>query len=167
MSGVSTRHIASLTRKAEKKPETRVTAASSRSGCRARIVIELLTRRKNPESRTLATTIIMPSNSASVSISIARYASSSESRPVAAIRLPPRRAAPARVEMEAGQLADRDDGVGADKDQNGRHDDHVLAPRDGGLRKPAYRSGGEQKGAADPECELDRSSATSVLRPDR
>src|ERR1700704_1954304 len=107
-SGATTRHIASLTRKAEKKPETRVTAASSRSGCRARIVIQLLTRQKNPESRTLATIIIMPSNSAIVSTSIARYASSSDSRPVAAIRLAPRRAAPARSEIEARQLADRD-----------------------------------------------------------
>src|SRR3981081_2934012 len=63
-SGATTRHIASLTRNAEKKPETRVTAASSRSGCRARIVIQLLTRRKNPERRTLATTIILPRSTA-------------------------------------------------------------------------------------------------------
>ena len=73
-SGVNARQIVSLTRNAEKKPEVRITAASSSSGWRARITTQLVTRRKNPESRRLPTTIIIPSSKAIVPKSIERNA---------------------------------------------------------------------------------------------
>ncbi len=70
--GVMTRQIASLTRKAERTPVVTTMAASSRTGWRARATAQPVTSPKNPESRRLATTIIMPSNKAIVSRSMAR-----------------------------------------------------------------------------------------------
>src|SRR5579883_3073208 len=97
-SGVSTRQIASLTRKAEKKPEVAMTAKSSSSGWRARVTTQLLTRRKKPERRRLPTTIIMPSSRASVATSIACRAAASQ--------------------IKARQFVDRHDQISRGKDQD-------------------------------------------------
>ena len=61
-SGVSTRHIVSLTNRAEKNPETKTIAASSRMGRWARSTTCALTARKNPDRRRFATTIIIPNS---------------------------------------------------------------------------------------------------------
>ena len=71
-SGVSTRQMVSLTRKADSTPAVATTAASSGSGRRARPTTQAVTTSKNPASRRLATTIIMPSSRAMVSKSMAR-----------------------------------------------------------------------------------------------
>jgi hypothetical protein len=71
-SGVITRHTASLTRKAENAPAVAATVASKIMGECACASAQLVTSRKNPDSRKCATTIIMPSRSASVSRLTAR-----------------------------------------------------------------------------------------------
>ena len=88
----------------EKNPEIRITPASRTMGCPARVTIQLPTRLKKPERRTWATMIIIPRRSAIASTSMAQYASSSDSNPVASIRLAPRSAAPARSRCEPGSL---------------------------------------------------------------
>ena len=70
-SGVRTRQIASLTRKAENTPEIAIMPLSRSNGRAACELIQLLTTAKKPESLRLATTIIIPSNRVSVSRSIA------------------------------------------------------------------------------------------------
>ncbi len=74
-SGVNTRQIASLTRKAEKKPEVATIAVSKINERLARAMTQTVAKAKKPESRKLATTIIMPSSSAMVSRSTALLAS--------------------------------------------------------------------------------------------
>src|ERR1700732_3878680 len=71
-SGVMTKQIVSLTRKADNAPAISTIAISKTSGWWARTTIQLLTNRKKPERRRLATRIIMPSKSVIVSKSIAR-----------------------------------------------------------------------------------------------
>ena len=71
-SGVMTRQMASLTRKAENEPATTTIASNKTTGWWARVTTQLFTSRKKPERRRLATTIIMPSSSVIVSKSIAR-----------------------------------------------------------------------------------------------
>ena len=66
-SGVSTRHMVSFTKNAEKKPDTSTIAASSRMGRCACSTTHALTAVKNPDSRRLATTIIMPNSRVIVS----------------------------------------------------------------------------------------------------
>ena len=55
--------MVSLTKNAEKNPETNTIAASSTMGRRVRSTTHALTSVKNPDRRTLATTIIMPNRS--------------------------------------------------------------------------------------------------------
>jgi hypothetical protein len=54
--------MASLTRNAENTPATAVIAMSKTSGRCARRATQALAKAKNPESRRLATTIIIPSS---------------------------------------------------------------------------------------------------------
>jgi hypothetical protein len=70
--GVITRHTASLTRNAEKAAAVIATVASRMKGEWACNSTHLVISRKKPDSRKCATTIIMPSKSASVSRLIAR-----------------------------------------------------------------------------------------------
>ena len=69
--GASTRQTALLTRKAENTPAKTVIAISKVSGRPARRMIQPPATAKKPESRRLATTIIMPSSKVSVSRSTA------------------------------------------------------------------------------------------------
>ena len=71
-SGVITKQIVSLTKKAESVPDASTTATRSANGRRTCVAIQSVTRRKKPETRRLATTIIMPSKSVMVSKSMAR-----------------------------------------------------------------------------------------------
>jgi len=71
-SGVITKQIVSFTKKAESVPDASTMATSSVKGRRTCVAIQSVTRRKKPETRRLATTIIMPSKSVMVSKSIAR-----------------------------------------------------------------------------------------------
>jgi len=71
-SGVITKQIVSFTKKAESVPDASAMATSSASGRRTCVAIQSVTRRKKPQTRRLATTIIMPSKSVMVSKSIAR-----------------------------------------------------------------------------------------------
>ena len=65
--GVRTRHMVSLTKKAEKMPATRTIPINRGRGRWAWRTTQALTTAKNPESRRLATTIIMPNSSRIVS----------------------------------------------------------------------------------------------------
>jgi hypothetical protein len=66
-SGAITRHTASLTRNAENAPAVSAIVASKIKGEWARANAQLVANRKKPDSRKCATTIIMPSRSATVS----------------------------------------------------------------------------------------------------
>ena len=70
-SGASIRQMASFTRKAEKMPEVATTAHSRIKGRLARSNTQALAIAKKPESRRLATTIMMPSKRVMVSRSTA------------------------------------------------------------------------------------------------
>jgi hypothetical protein len=92
----------SFTRKADSTPETRMTAVRSTIGYWARVTIQPLTRRKKPDSRKLATTIITPSSKMIVLKSMTLGTSSSGRIPTATMRLAPTNAAPARSSQKPG-----------------------------------------------------------------
>ena len=66
------RAVQVVTKKAESVPDASAMATSNVSGRRTCVAIQSVTRRKKPQTRRLATTIIMPSKSVTVSKSIAR-----------------------------------------------------------------------------------------------
>ena len=70
-SGASTRQMASFTRNAEKTPAVPTTPQSRIKGALARSMTQAVAMAKNPDSRRLATTIMMPSRSVIVSRSTA------------------------------------------------------------------------------------------------
>src|SRR6266849_3871245 len=73
--GARTRHTTSLTKNAERTPEATTTAPSSARGVRARRSAHVITRRKKPERRRYAVTIIIPNSSTSVGASTEATAS--------------------------------------------------------------------------------------------
>ena len=100
--GVRTRQTTSLTKKADRPPEATTTTASKPSGVRARRSAHVITRRKNPERRRYAVTIIIPNKRTSVAASTEATASAQGSAPEATIAAAPMIATPVRSTRKGG-----------------------------------------------------------------
>src|SRR5215813_422292 len=100
--GASTRHTTSFTKNADRTPEATTTAASSVRGVLARRSAQVITRRKNPERRRYAVTIIIPNRSTSVGASTEATASAQGTAPDTTITAAPMIATPVRSIRKPG-----------------------------------------------------------------